>query len=97
MKVPLNASPIAEAYLHPTSAQSLRELLARKPVSIGDLARMMAVPTERMRDAVDGNCPLEIGIWKAVAATLNADHAQFSITTDERNGSTCLELYCVWT
>jgi hypothetical protein len=90
-------SPIAEAYLHPASAQSLRELLARKPLSVGDVARSIGVPVETMRNAIDGTCPLEVSVWRAVATTLNADHAQFNITTDERDGTPCLELYCVWT
>jgi hypothetical protein len=50
-----------------------------------------------MRDAIHGECPLEISVWKAIATALNANHAQFSIATDERNGTRCLELYCVWT
>jgi hypothetical protein len=90
-------SPAPETYLHPASAQSLRELLASKAISVGDLARMTGVPADMMRDAIQGNCLLEIGVWKAVANVLNASHAQFSITTDERNGTPCLELYCVWT
>ncbi len=90
-------SPVPYAYLHPTSAQSLRELLASRTLSVGDLARMTGVPAETMRDAIQGKCPLDIGVWKAVATALSANHAQFSITTDERDGKQCLELYCVWT
>lgn len=89
-------SPVPYAYLQPASAQSLRELLASRTLSVGDLAHMTGVPAEMIRDAIQGKCPLEIGVWKAVATVLNADHAQFSITTDDRNGTPCLELYCVW-
>lgn len=94
-KLPLADSPITEAYLHPATAQLWRELLANQTLSIGDLAQMINLPLTVMRDAMNGKCPLAIGLWREIAAALRAGQAEFNLTTSERDGQPCWELYCV--
>ncbi|HLK31968.1 MAG TPA: hypothetical protein VKT29_02695 [Terriglobales bacterium] len=94
-KLPPAKSPVAQAYLHPNTAQLWRELLANRALSIGDLAATASLPVDTLRDAMNGQCPLAVGLWKEIAAALRADQAEFSFTTSERNGEACWELYCV--
>lgn len=94
-KFPPTSSPVAEAYLHPATAQLWRELLANRALSIGDLAGMANLPLSTLRDAMNGKCPLAIGLWKEIASALHATQAEFSFTTGERDGQPCWELYCV--
>jgi hypothetical protein len=94
-KLPPASSPVAEAYLHPATAQLWRELLANRALSVGDLAGMADLPLNTLRDAMNGRCPLAVGLWKEIASALHATQAEFSFTTSERNGQPCWELYCV--
>ncbi len=94
-KLPPADSPVAEAYLHPATAQLWRELLANRALSVGDLAGMTDLPVPTLRDAINGKCPLAIGLWKEIASALQASQAEFSFTTSEREGKPCWELYCV--
>ena len=94
-KLPPASSPVAEAYLHPATAQLWRELLANRSLSVGDLAGMADLPVNMLRDAMNGKCPLAVGLWKEIASALHAAQAEFSFTTSERNGQPCWELYCV--
>jgi hypothetical protein len=94
-KLPPADSPVAEAYLHPATAQLWRELLANRALSVGDLAGMADLPVPTLRDAINGKCPLAIGLWKEIASALQATQAEFSFTTSERDGKPCWELYCV--
>lgn len=94
-KLPLASSPVAEAYLHPATAQLWRELLANHALSVSDLAGMADLPVITLRDAMNGKCPLAVGLWKEIASALHATEAEFSFTTSERNGQPCWELYCV--
>lgn len=87
------SSPVSEAYLHPATAQLWRELLANRALS--DLAGISDLPVDTLRDAMNGKCPLAIGLWKEIASALHATQAEFSFTTSERNGQPCWELYCV--
>lgn len=89
------SSPVAEAYLHPATAQLWRELLANRALSVSDLAGIADLPVNTLRDAMNGKCPLAVGLWKEIASALHATQAEFSFTTSERNGQTCWELYCV--
>jgi hypothetical protein len=94
-KLPPASSPVAEAYLHPATAQLWRELLANHTLSVGDLAGMTSLPVDTLRDAMNGKRPLAVGLWKEIATALHAEQAEFSFTTSERNGEPCWELYCV--
>jgi hypothetical protein len=94
-KLPPADSPVAEAYLHPATAQLLRELLANRMLSVGDLAEMAGLPVPTLRDAMNGKRPLAVGLWKEIASALNATQAEFSFTSSERDGHPCWELYCV--
>ncbi len=94
-KLPSAASPVAEAYLHPATAQLWRELLTNRSLSVSDLADMADLPLNTLRDAMNGKCPLAVGLWKEIASALHATQAEFSFTTSERNGRPCWELYCV--
>ena len=89
------AGGLAEAYLHPATAQLWRELLANRALSVSDLAGMSDLPVNTLRDAMNGKCPLAVGLWKEIASALHATQAEFSFTTSERNGQPCWELYCV--
>jgi hypothetical protein len=89
------SSPVSEAYLHPATAQLWRELLANRALSVSDLAGISDLPVDTLRDAMNGKCPLAIGLWKEIASALHATQAEFSFTTSERNGQPCWELYCV--
>ncbi len=94
-KLPPASSPVAQAYLHPATAQLWRELLAGRALSVGDLAGMTGLALPVLRDAMNGKCPLAVGLWKEIASVLHATQAEFSFTTSERNGEPCWELYCV--
>lgn len=94
-KLPPADSPVAEAYLHPATAQLWRELLANRALSVSDLAGMADLPLPTLRDAMNGKCPLAIGLWKEIASALQATQAEFSFTTSQRDGKPCWELYCV--
>ncbi len=94
-KLPPASSPVAQAYLHPATAQLWRELLANRTLSVGDLASMTSLPLDTLRDAMNGKCPLAVGLWKEIASALHATQAEFSFTTSERDGEPCWELYCV--
>ena len=94
-KLPPTGSPVAEAYLHPATAQLWRELMANQTLSVGDLAQRADLPVTTLRDAMNGKCPLAVGLWKEIAAALHATQAEFSFSTSERNGDPCWELYCV--
>ena len=94
-KLPPADSPIAEAYLHPATAQLLRELLANRMLSVGDLAAMAGLPVLALRDAMNGKRPLAVGLWKEIALALHAAQAEFSFTSSQRDGQPCWELYCV--
>lgn len=89
------SSPVSEAYLHPATAQLWRELLANRALSVSDLAGISDLPVDTLCDAMNGKCPLAIGLWKEIASALHATQAEFSFTTSERNGQPCWELYCV--
>ena len=80
-KLPPASSPVAQAYLHPATAQLWRELLANRTLSVGDLAGMASLPVNTLRDAMNGKCPLAISFHKPTAS--------------ERDGEPCWELYCV--
>lgn len=94
-KLPPADSPVAEAYLHPATAQLLRELLANRMLSVGDLAELAGLPAPTLRDAMNGKRPLAVGLWKEIASALNATQAEFSFTSSQRDGQPCWELYCV--
>ena len=94
-KLPPANSTVAEAYLHPATAQLLRELLASRMWSVGDLAQRAGLPVPTLRDAMNGKCPLAVGLWKEIASALNATQTEFSFTSSERDGRPCWELYCV--
>jgi hypothetical protein len=94
-KLPPTHSPLAEAYLHPATAQLWRELLASRALSVGDLAQRTGLPVLTLRDALNGKSPLAVGLWKEIASALQPTQAEFSFTTSERNGQPCWELYCV--
>jgi hypothetical protein len=94
-KLPAADSPIAEAYLHPATAQLWRELLANQALSVGDLAEKINLPVPALRDAMNGKSPLAVGLWREIAVALRAAQAEFNLTTSERDGQPCWELYCV--
>jgi hypothetical protein len=94
-KLPPADSPVAEAYLHPATAQLLRELLANRMLSVGDLAEMAGLPVPILRDAINGKRPLPVGLWKEIASALYTTQAEFSFTSSQRDGQPCWELYCV--